>query len=93
MDTDGEGTPDCNNACKDGVTKVLPGKCGNIPDMDTDGDFKLDCDDACAKDAKKTELVHGVADKDGVPECNDGCSEDSKKTGTVAGVCGCDTDT
>jgi len=62
MDTDGDGTPDCNDASKDGMNKVLPGKCGcNIPDMDNDGDGKPDCNDGCANDAGKTDLALAAA--------------------------------
>jgi hypothetical protein len=43
-DTDGDGTPDCNDNCPDDPDKTEPGICGcGVPDTDTDGDGTANC--------------------------------------------------
>lgn len=47
-DSDGDGTPDCNDGCPNDAGKTAPGVCGcGIPDVDSDGDGLLDCIDEC----------------------------------------------
>ncbi|BCS95388.1 hypothetical protein DSLASN_10200 [Desulfoluna limicola] len=46
-DSDGDGTPDCEDGCPIDPAKIAPGCTGcGTPDVDTDGDGTLDCDDA-----------------------------------------------
>ncbi len=43
-DTDGDGTPDCNDFCPTDPEKVEPGICGcSKPDTDSDSDGTPDC--------------------------------------------------
>ena len=43
MDTDGDGTPDCNDNCPNNAIKTEPGVCGcATPDVDSDNDGDLD---------------------------------------------------
>jgi hypothetical protein len=101
-DTDGDGTPDCNDECIDDPEKQLEGVCGcGTPDIDTDSDGTPDCNDECIDDPDKQEAGGcgcGTADTDtdgdGTPDCNDECVTDPDKQ--EAGGCGCgtpDTDT
>jgi hypothetical protein len=81
VDTDGDGTPDCNDGCPDDPNKIDPGQCGcGVSDVDTDGDGTPDCNDGCPDDPNKTEPGQcgcGVSDVDtdgdGVPDCVDNC--------------------
>lgn len=101
-DSDGDGTPNCNDLCPADPAKTAPGSCGcGIADTDTDGDGTPDCNDQCPSDPVKVApgaCGCGVADTDtdgdGTPDCNDQCPADASKTSP--GVCGCgvaDTDT
>ncbi|MFQ5424860.1 MAG: thrombospondin type 3 repeat-containing protein [Phycisphaerae bacterium] len=48
MDTDGDGTADCNDGCPNDPNKIAPGVCGcGTPDTDTDSDGVADCNDNC----------------------------------------------
>jgi len=95
IDTDGDGTLDCNDGCPQDADKVAPGVCGcGVADTDSDGDGTPDCNDGCPQDADK--VVAGDcgcgnpdtdSDGDGTPDCNDGCPQDAGKV--VAGDCGC----
>ncbi len=95
IDTDEDGTPDCNDGCLEDPNKTTPGACGcGAPDIDSDEDGTPDCNDACSADPNKTEpgaCGCGVPDidldEDGAPDCNDGCLEDPNKI--EPGVCGC----
>ncbi len=50
-DSDGDGTPDCNDACPSDPNKINPGICGcDVPDTDSDGDGTPDCVDAFPQD-------------------------------------------
>lgn len=102
VDTDNDGTPDCNDNCPADPEKTEPGACGcGVPDTDADGDGTPDCDDGCPDDAGKTDPgICGCgnpdvdADGDGTADCLDGCPADPLKT--APGICGCgtpDTDT
>jgi hypothetical protein len=53
-DTDGDGTPDCNDGCPNDSGKTSPGTCGcgASETGDTDGDGTLDCVDSCPNDAR-----------------------------------------
>ncbi|MFC1876761.1 choice-of-anchor U domain-containing protein [Thermodesulfobacteriota bacterium] len=95
IDTDGDGSLDCNDSCPDDPAKVYPGTCGcGIPDIDTDGDGTLDCNDNCPNDPDK--INPGVSgcgfpepNDDGNPEDSDTCPNDPNKT--APGICGCGT--
>lgn len=46
VDSDGDGTPDCDDGCPDDAAKTEPGSCGcGIPEGDSDGDAIPDCMD------------------------------------------------
>ncbi|MFQ5428890.1 MAG: endonuclease/exonuclease/phosphatase family protein [Phycisphaerae bacterium] len=95
VDTDGDGTPDCNDGCPNDPNKIAPGICGcGTPDTDTDGDGTPDCNDGCPNDPNK--LAPGICgcgtpdtdtDGDGTPDCLDLCPTDPNKT--APGQCGC----
>lgn len=95
IDSDGDGTADCDDECVNDPEKTAPGVCGcHNADTDTDGDGTPDCNDSCSDDPEKT--APGVCgcgvpdddtDEDGIPDCDDGCSADPDKT--VPGACGC----
>ncbi|UCH71458.1 MAG: PKD domain-containing protein, partial [Thermoplasmatales archaeon] len=104
-DTDGDGTPDCNDLCPEDSNKTEPGICGcGVADTDTDDDGVADCNDLCPYDPGKTEpgiCGCGVADTDtdddGVADCNDICpgyndSVDADGDGTPDGCDGCPED-
>ena len=56
IDSDGDGTNDCDDLCPNDPNKTQPGTCGcSIVDKDSDGDGTLDCEDA-------------NDDKDGLPD-------------------------
>ena len=94
-DTDGDGTPDCNDACPEDPAKTAPGVCGcGSSDVDTDADGILDCNDQCPNDPAKTvpgSCGCGVADTDAdgdsTPDCIDGCPNDPNKV--KPGLFGC----
>jgi len=96
-DSDGDGTPDCNDNCPNDPSKTEPGICGcGTPDTDSDGDGTADCSDQCPNDPNK--IVPGqcgcsVADTDSdgddTADCNDQCPNDPNKI--VPGQCGCGT--
>lgn len=47
-DSDGDGTPDCQDGCPSDPNKIAPGICGcGVSDTDTDGDSVPDCHDNC----------------------------------------------
>ena len=92
-DSDGDGAPDCSDACPDDPNKTKLGVCG-CGERDTDADFDgvLDCDDACDDDSEKSEagvcgcgVAETDSDKDGTPDCDDGCPGDPLST--KAGAC------
>jgi hypothetical protein len=102
VDTDGDGTLDCEDQCPNDINKTAPGICGcGIADTDSDQDGTADCNDLCPSDPNKIvpgQCGCGVADidsdGDGVADCEDQCPNDSNKV--VPGQCGCgklDTDT
>ncbi len=80
-DTDGDGTPDCNDGCPMDADKTAAGICGcGVSDTDSDGDGTPDCDDGCPGDPDKTDAgICGCGvpdtdtDGDGVPDCIDAC--------------------
>jgi len=94
-DSDGDGFPDCQDACPNDSGKwTSPGVCGcGVSDIDSDGDGTPDCHDACPFNSALT--VMGVcgcntptdSDNDGTPDCTDGCPFDA--TTTTPGACGC----
>jgi len=55
IDTDADGTPDCQEMCPQDPAKKVPGECGcGQPDVDSDSDTVLDCRDECPKDPTAT---------------------------------------
>ncbi|MCB0338882.1 MAG: hypothetical protein KDD53_04720, partial [Bdellovibrionales bacterium] len=55
VDSDSDGTVDCNDVCELDPLKILEGVCGcGIADSDTDSDGVADCNDSCTSDANKT---------------------------------------
>ena len=95
VDSDNDGTPDCNDNCPNDFNKIEPGTCGcGVSDVDSDNDGTPDCNDNCPNDSSKTEpgtCGCGVSDvdsdNDGTPDCNDGCPNDINKI--APGTCGC----
>jgi hypothetical protein len=54
-DTDGDGVPNCTDACPVDPHKSQPGVCGcGRPDTDSDHDGLLDCQDGCPTDPANT---------------------------------------
>ncbi len=86
VDTDSDGTPDCNDNCPNNPNKVDPGVCGcGIVDVDTDSDGFPDCIDQCPNDPNKVDpLSCGCGVAEGT--CVD-CNGDANGT-AYTGVCG-----
>lgn len=102
VDSDNDGTLDCNDGCPNDPAKIAPGLCGcGVADTDSDSDGTPDCNDGCPSDPMKIapgQCGCGVADidtdGDGAADCNDACPSDPAKI--EPGQCGCgvaDTDT
>ena len=82
IDSDGDGTSDCNDECKDDPLKTKSGICGcGEAEIDTDKDGKFDCIDDCPNDPNK--IGSGIcgcgiadtdSDGDGIPDCSDACN-------------------
>ena len=96
LDTDGDGTSDCYDACPSDPNKSDPGTCGcGVSDADSDGDGIVDCLDNCPLDPFKTDPgTCGCgfddtldSDGDGTVDCFDNCPLDPLKT--APGTCGC----
>ncbi len=95
VDTDNDGTLDCDDGCPEDADKTEPGICGcGTADTDTDQDSVADCEDNCPFDANKTEpgvcgcgVADDDADNDGTANCIDECPGDPNKT--EPGQCGC----
>jgi hypothetical protein len=95
IDSDSDGTLNCNDGCSSDPNKTVAGICGcGVADTDSDGDGTLDCQDSCANDGNK--IAAGICgcgiadidtDGDGTMDCNDSCINDPDKT--TAGHCGC----
>lgn len=83
LDSDEDGTLDCEDACPDDPDKTEPGPCGcGISDVDSDLDGTPDCLDGCPTDPDKIDPGScgcGVADVDsdgdGVSDCIDDCPD------------------
>ena len=94
-DTDGDGTPDCQDQCTLDATKIVGGICGcGVSDLDTDFDGTPDCQDQCVIDSSK--IAPGIcgcgtsdadSDGDGSADCVDSCAQDPLKL--APGICGC----
>jgi len=55
LDSDSDGTRDCQEECDLDPNKTVPGECGcGLSDVDSDGDTVLDCRDECPKDPGAT---------------------------------------
>lgn len=99
IDTDGDGTSDCLDACPADANKNAPGQCGcGIADTDSDGDGTADCIDGCPADANK--ILAGICgcgvsdvdtDGDGIADCNDTCNDliDTDHDGVADCIDGC----
>ncbi len=100
-DTDGDGTPDCQDKCPADPDKTEPGECGcGAADIDGNGNGIMDCkenvEDECPADPNKTKEGEcgcgvpetGDTDGDTIPDCKDLCKDDPEKT--EPGECGCD---
>jgi hypothetical protein len=95
LDTDLDGTPDCNDECPADDQKTAAGVCGcGFSDVDEDNDGYAACLDACPLDPYKTSpgvcgcgTVDKDTDKDGTLDCQDQCPYDMAKT--APGACGC----
>ncbi|HKU38989.1 MAG TPA: LamG domain-containing protein [Polyangiales bacterium] len=95
IDSDGDGTLDCEDGCPEDPLKTAARICGcGTSDADSDSDGSADCVDACPRDARKTSVGAcgcGVADSDqdgdGTVDCVDLCPRDRAKT--APGICGC----
>lgn len=95
LDTDLDGTANCNDLCPLDANKIAPGVCGcGFLETDSDNDGTPDCNDLCPTDPNLT--IPGLCgcnfpdtdtDADGTPDCNDFCVSDASKT--VPGLCGC----
>jgi len=97
-ETDGDGTPDCNESCPRDDSEISPGACGcGIPDTDTDtdgdgdGDGSPDCKHGCPHNASTTSSGTcdcGIPDnntvRDGTPYCKDDCPRDANKMSSGA---------
>lgn len=97
-DDDGDGVPNCIDACPGtpaGEARDAVG-CGcSQQTADDDGDGTKNCEDACPSDPAKTSTGQcgcGVADtdsdNDGTPDCNDGCPSDPNKIAPGTAGCG-----
>ena len=84
MDSDGDGTADCNDDCPNDPLKTAPGICGcGTPDTDSDGDGLADCIDPCPLLAN---LAPGNACDDGnVNTINDVVNASCQCVGTLVG--------
>jgi hypothetical protein len=83
MDSDSDGTDDCNDGCPSDTDKTEPGICGcGVSDDDSDGDGIADCNDICPGFDDTVDT-----DTDGVPDGCDNCPSDPDKT--EPGICGC----
>lgn len=95
MDTDADGTIDCNDECPNDPLKIVEGQCGcGTSDLDSDGDGTADCNDLCPfSPGKITPGFCGCMfretdfDMDGIPNCVDECPNDPNKV--LVGDCGC----
>ena len=96
VDTDNDGTPDCNDKCPNDDSKTEVGVCGcGTSDVDTDNDGTPDCNDKCPNDVNKTDtgacgcgVADDDADSDGTADCEDACPNDPAKSSS-RGSCGC----
>ncbi|MBM3987324.1 MAG: hypothetical protein FJ294_05140 [Planctomycetes bacterium] len=81
VDSDSDGTPDCNDLCPNDPLKLAPGLCGcGVSDVDSDSDGTPDCNDLCPNDPLKLAPLTcgcGVSDADtdgdGFVDCVDNC--------------------
>ncbi len=82
-DSDGDGTPDCDDLCPGDPLKIDPGICGcGVPDIDSDSDGTADCNDLCPTDPLKIDpgicgcgISDADTDSDGIVDCIDICPD------------------
>jgi hypothetical protein len=94
-DSDGDGVPDCQDACSHDPKKTAPGICGcGVAEVDRDGDGIPDCLDLCPADPARTtpgQCGCSTAPRSAGSECTDGiCSglTGGALTCNGAGQCG-----
>ncbi len=95
IDTDRDGTLDCNDRCPNDPDKTRPGVNGcGFPEPVSDGGTPAD-PDSCPTDPKKTEpgicgcgIPDIDTDRDGTLDCNDSCPDDPDKVRPGVGGCG-----
>ena len=88
VDTDGDHTMDCLDACPNDAAKVALGACGcGVADTDGDGDGTPNCNDLCPANAAKTapgmcgcDTADTDGDGDGTANCIDACPLDPGRT-------------
>ncbi len=98
IDSDSDGTLDCNDACAADPNKVEAGACGcDNPETDSDSDGTADCLDGCPADPDKADpgvcgcgIADTDTDSDGVPDCNDQCPANPDGDSDRDGVLDCD---
>eukprot|EP00727_Mastigamoeba_balamuthi_P014846 m51a1_g9988 putative domain protein (1173) ;mRNA; f:31566-35895 len=94
-DSDGDGVPDCSDACPYNGNKTVRTICGCGSDIDTDGDKVPDCKDVCPTQPNKTtspgicgcQYTDKDTDGDGSPDCIDMCITNKFKVLPL--LCGC----
>jgi hypothetical protein len=93
MDSDSDGTDDCNDGCPSDPEKIEPGVCGcGVSDTDSDSDGVADCNDICPGFDDTIDT-----DTDGVPDGCDACpgfddSADADADGVPDGCDNCPSD-
>jgi len=98
IDSDSDGTFDCEDGCSNDPLKTSPGVCGcGQPDTDSDSDGVPNCEDVCPNDSTKQYSIGlcgcGTSDLDTDGDgygdyCGDQCYLSPFKV--TPGVCGCE---
>ena len=90
IDSDKDGTFDCDDECPEDPAKSKTLLCGcGRPETDRDGDGTVDCRDDCPDDPGKTKPLScgcGMSERSGT-SCADACPDDPLKMSP--GMCGC----
>ncbi|RSK40257.1 MopE-related protein [Mangrovimonas spongiae] len=83
LDSDNDGTPDCQDGCPNDRKKTEPGDCGcGTVDRDKDNDGIADCNDVCDREDDTVDV-----DNDGIPDCIDPCIGDQDSDGDGVADC------